>query len=112
MTIGLAGCGPTHPESDKPSEDIEALCSAYTELPGSGSVESRIQEWNENFADVVPPERMPELARTGMRLMSEMSTRISPYPSTRDEVAAIEDFHAYATEHCGSPAFRMTSETS
>ena len=112
LSVGLAGCGSSNPGSDKPSEDMKALCSAYTTLPGSGPVVSRVRAWNEGFAEVVPPEGMPELARTGMRLLSEMSTRTTSFPGTRDDVAAIEGFHAYATKNCGSRPFRMIIETS
>lgn len=112
VAAALAGCRTTgsQPEATKPSENTQALCRAYTEAPGGGSLKSRIHAWYENLAAVAPPDGMSERARTGMRLLTEMRHGTSSYPRTRDDVAAVQDFHAYATTQCGNPAFRLIAE--
>jgi hypothetical protein len=110
LTAGLTGCRSADHESGTPTKGMKALCSAYTTLPDSGSARSSISAWNAQFATVAPPEGMPELARVGMRLQSEASTRTTPVPGNRDEVAALESFHAYSTQHCGDMPISLTAE--
>jgi hypothetical protein len=103
----LAGCDSTGPTEATSEQRVETFCAAYTTLPGRPSVVASVRAWDKRFAEIDPPDDMPDVARTGMRLQAEMATRVIPAPSTRDESLALDEFHAFATDLCGSPPMTL-----
>mgnify|MGYP002352851831 FL=1 len=105
LMLGLAGCGGSDSEKTTTDKAMKAFCSAYTTLPDRASVRASIRAWSTGFAEIAPPDGMPDRVRTGMHLQSEASTGVAP--STSDEAVALNEFHAWATEHCGNPPITL-----